>query len=105
MFIQTSKCWLRLLCQREPGEFLGGPAEETEGAGDRKREQGSLLPDRETLSRPCSAEPAHEVLLVRKTALLSITQYLSVLTALEEIVCTHENNTHAHSVGTVSCLT
>lgn len=47
----------------------------------------------------------HEVQLVRKTALLSITQYLSVLTVLEEIVCTHEKDTHVHSVWRYSCLT
>lgn len=48
---------------------------------------------------------AHEARLVRKTALLSITQHLSVLTVLGEIVCTHESDTHVHNVWGHSCPT
>lgn len=82
-----------------------GPLEETAGTGDRKRDQCSFALWQRDPVQTLFCRLSHEVQLVRKTALHSKTQYLSVLTVLEEIVCTHEKDMHIRGVWRYSCLT
>lgn len=99
------QCYLCLLCQRGPGEFLGAPGCIRDGMNWWQKERAGLIAlwQRDPVqTRLCRL--AREAQLVRKTVLLSITQHLSVLTVFSEIVCTHENDTHVHKCMNVFML-